>query len=474
MKRWLVGAAVACLSWSCGAGLSSYGGGSFGGGGAEAGATVGGVKDLALARAKVQAGTLPAVEDLAYEGLYSEHDLPVAGPPCQEALCVRAAAAVAPDVNDPTPTGWIQLGLSSGVDLATFRRPPLSVALVIDNSGSMGVEKMEAVKAAALKLVELLGPDDRVALVRFDDNAEVLVPSGPPNATAVRGAIAGLHAAGGTCIECGLRLGLGQLRAAKQPTRANRVLLFTDAMPNVGATTASPFMTLLTDAAAEGLHATIFGVGLDFGQALTTQVSSVEGANAVFLADAERTQAVFDRDFDLLVTPIAYDLKLGLTPADPLTVSRVYGAPGQEPTAVATTVKTVFLSRSRGALVVNLKPGSAPITALADVSLKFRPAARPGEAEPAVRQLNLVVTAPAGASPQYENASVRKTLALTRALTGLRLAVASHRAGAVERAAQEARAAVTLLEAEAAALGDPALTAEVTFAQALAALLATR
>ncbi len=461
---------MAWLSWSCGS-VSSLGGG--GGFGAEAGATVGGVKDLALARSKVRAGEVPDVEDLAYEGLYAEHDLPVSGPACRDALCVRAAGAVVPDFGASSSSGWVQLGLSSGVDLTTFRRPALNVALVLDNSCSMGTDKMEAVKAAGLKLAGLLGPDDRVSVVRFDDSAQLLAAAALPDVESVRRTLAPVRAAGGTCIECGLRLGLDQLRAAKSATRANRVLLFTDAMPNVQATGASEFMTLLTQAASEGLHVTVFGVGLDFGQALTTQVSSVEGANAVFLADASRTQQVFDQDFDLLVTPIAFDLRLGLTPAAPLTVTDVYGVPGQAPTEVATTVKTVFLSRGRGALVAKLSGGVAADAPLADLTLKFRPAARPGEAAHAPKEVALTVAAPPATAGGYADPGVRKALALTRALTGLRLAVASHHAGN-GGAAQQARAAVSLLEAEAAALGDAALQPELEFARALAGLLEAR
>lgn len=472
MKRIVWLSAVALVSWSCGLASSvSQGGGSFSGGG-EAGATTGGVKDLALARAKVKQGVVPAVEDLAYEGLYAEHDLPVQGAPCQEAFCARVGTAIAADGAATTASGWIQVGLSSGVDLTTFRRPALNVALVIDNSCSMGTEKMEAVKAAGRKLVSLLGPDDRVALVRFDDVAQVLVPAGVPNTTRLEAALAGVHAAGGTCIECGLRVGLDQLRAVKDPARANRVLLMTDAQPNVGATGASDFMTLLEAAAREQLHLTLFGVGLDFGQALTAQVSSVEGANAVFLADAERTRQVFDQDFDLLVTPLAYDLQLALTPAGALGLDAVYGVPGEPPTAVESHVKTVFLSRNRGALVVKLRGAVTSGQRLGELTLKYRPVVAPAAPAAESRVVSLPVDAPTGDAPQYSGAGVRKAIALTSALTSLRDAVRRSSQGDAAGAVAAAAAAQALLQREGQAIQDDALLGEAQFAAALQALLA--
>jgi VWFA-related protein len=55
-----------------------------------------------------------------------------------------------------------------------FRREdvPVSVGLVIDNSGTMR-EKRQKVEAAALKLVKASNPQDRVFIVNFDDTAYI-------------------------------------------------------------------------------------------------------------------------------------------------------------------------------------------------------------------------------------------------------------------------------------------------------------
>jgi len=466
MSTWIRVAALAAamgLSLSCGSGgLSSFGG--------EAGATPGGAQDLALAREKVKQGQVPLVSELPYEGLYSEHDLPIDGPRCAETLCVRAGAAVTVDVAGGDPTAWVQLGLSSNVDLGAFKRRALNAAIVIDRSGSMGTDKMEAAKAAALKLVDLLGEDDLLTVVQFDGSSQVLIGPAPvADKAAFRKAVEGIHAAGSTCIECGLKDGLRAMDSRRSGARANRLFLFTDAMPNVGATGDGEFMQLLEAAAEKELYASVFGVGIDFGQALINRISSVAGANAFFLSDAERTRKVFDEDFDLLVTPLAFDLAFSLEPSAPLAVAKVYGVPGSEPTSFSQAVKTVFLSRKKGALVAQLS-GALPEGPLGTVPLTYRTVEATPQG-PVTMQVStpheavLTVARPEGEAPVYSGTGTRKAVVLTRLLSALRAASAKYTQGDLEGAEAEAQAAVALVEAEAVAVNDSALAAEVDFAR---------
>src|SRR5271155_3690538 len=55
-------------------------------------------------------------------------------------------------------------------------RPPLSVILAVDTSGSMHGPPIEHVVASIDRLVGLLDPGDRVGVVAFADNAAEVVP----------------------------------------------------------------------------------------------------------------------------------------------------------------------------------------------------------------------------------------------------------------------------------------------------------
>ena len=94
------------------------------------GGTPGGAQDIELARTKIAEGIVPLPEDFVAEGLYSEHDLPLDGPACEQVLCLRMATAVAPAIDTGRQEVFMQVGFSSNVDPATFRRKPLDVALM--------------------------------------------------------------------------------------------------------------------------------------------------------------------------------------------------------------------------------------------------------------------------------------------------------------------------------------------------------
>src|SRR6476620_2486002 len=54
------------------------------------------------------------------------------------------------------------------------RRAPINVALVLDRSGSMAGEPLEAAKDAARRFAGFLSPADRLAIVTFDDEVHTI------------------------------------------------------------------------------------------------------------------------------------------------------------------------------------------------------------------------------------------------------------------------------------------------------------
>src|SRR5687767_10273168 len=83
--------------------------------------------------------------------------------------CLRGALGAAPTLAG-APSGWLQVGLSSTIELDTFERPPLSLILTADISGSMDWEyrtpyneyqtPLKLAKLQMEKLVATLGADD--------------------------------------------------------------------------------------------------------------------------------------------------------------------------------------------------------------------------------------------------------------------------------------------------------------------------
>lgn len=385
-----------------------------------AGVTTGGAQDIGFARNQLAAGRLPSPESFVVEGLLKEHDIDVPALPCAQAFCLDTAVGVAHALDTQREEAFLVLGFSSGIDLATFRRRPLNLAVVVDRSGSMSGGKIAAARTALHKLLHQLGPQDRLSLVLFDDRVDVVLP-----ATDLTHGTESLHALvdeiverGSTDIESGLLEGYRQIATGRGEGRDDRVLLLTDAQPNTGRTDKGSFIELARAHADQGIGLTVFGVGLDFGQDLTLAISKTPGASFFYLETDDRLATVFDRDFDLLVTPVAWDVDLHVEPAPGYRIVAAYGVPDRVDDAprgaVDIHIPTLFLSRNRGAIVLRMAPEGAtldPVVGTASLAYRERRSEARHESRETVR-----LAAPAMDVPD----GVRTAVALCNTALGLK------------------------------------------------------
>ena len=327
-----------------------------------AGVTAGGAQDIGLAREIIEAGYIPSGETFTAEGLLSEHNLPLTGEVCEELLCPRAAAARILPVDDSAERMLVQLGFGTRFEQQPFVRGPVDLALSVDVSGSMAGDKIAATREALLVLVDQLSSEDHVSLVAFDDRPDLRLSRRAMDSEgrrALRQEIEALREQGGTNIEAGMDMAYDQLPAELADEGATsgpasvgrRLMLFTDAQPNVGDTSSHGFLAQARAHADQGVGISVFGLGLDLGTELATAISEVRGGNHFTLMEPEDIASVFDEEFDFLVTPLAYDLEVAVRPAAGLAVDAVLGAPLDDAmTEVSFGASTLFLSSRAGGM----------------------------------------------------------------------------------------------------------------------------
>ena len=320
----------------------------------DVGVTQGGSQDIGVARDIIEQGGIPGHDYFTAEGLFSEHDLPLSGDECEQVLCPRTATSAISPLDDPSDRLLVQLGFGTNID-ADFQRRLLNLALAVDISGSMGVEKMEAVQDALSVMLDQLDEGDRLSIVAFDDQAELRLDSMVMDADGreeARHTIHGLDSRGSTNIEAGLHLAFEQVAPhAGQGGIEDRVMLFTDAQPNVGNTGIGSFVGMTDYYAEAGIGTSIFGVGLDLGVDLVDAVSRIRGGNYFYLADVPTIRDIFKHEFDYMVTPVAYDLDVTIQTREGLQFERGYGAPMEGATdKMSFGASTLFLSSKSGGM----------------------------------------------------------------------------------------------------------------------------
>lgn len=367
------------------------------------GVTAGGAQDIGYFRDRVAAGDIPHAAVFTPEGLFGEHDLPITGEGrCAGLLCPVAAGTEARLIAQPEVRWLAQLGFDTGIDARSWKREPVNLVAVVDKSGSMSGDPIEAVKQSLHAVASQLLPGDQLSIVLYgaDVHTHLAATAATDRATIGR-AIDAIAISGSTNLEAGLVHGFDLARqSAKSFRGVSRVMLFTDERPNTGRTDAASFMGLAETGSRDGIGMTTVGVGEQFGAELATKVSSVRGGNLFFFPDASTMRTTFADEFDTMITELAYDVALTVRAAEGLSIAGVYGIPGDAVSwgpdgSLNMTVSTLFLSREEGAIYFGLapsSPGARTPTSLASISLDY--SLRDGTRE------RSVITARRDASPE--------------------------------------------------------------------------
>ena len=198
-------------------------------------------------------------------------------------------------------------------------RKPLNLAFVLDRSGSMAGEKLDLVKRAVAFGIGQLAPDDRAAVVVYDDRIETIAPSTRMDAAA-KSAIAlrlgAVRDGGSTALGEGWLTGC-RLVATVQSELGDRwltrALLLTDGLANVGLTDPHELIGHAVELRRRGVTTTTFGVGADFDEQLLRGLSEGGGGNFYFIERAAQIPDFFAGELGELLTVYAEGATVTLT-----------------------------------------------------------------------------------------------------------------------------------------------------------------
>jgi len=200
---------------------------------------------------------------------------------------------------------------------ATERRP-LHLALVIDRSGSMAGDKLEATKACAAYLARRLGPTDELAVITYDDEVRLELPLGPVGHEqfALEHALHRIQPGGMTNLSGGWLKGVEQLRAVPGGDGPKKVLLLTDGLANQGVTDPDALTEMAKRTGEDGVGTTTIGFGDGFDEELLTSMADAGAGNAYFAPSPEEAPGIFAQEFEGLVALVAQNLSVEIRPSD--------------------------------------------------------------------------------------------------------------------------------------------------------------
>ena len=206
----------------------------------------------------------------------------------------------------------VRIGLK-GRALEHGKRPPTSLVLLIDVSGSMDEPKKLPLVQQSLKMLsEQLGENDRVAIVVYAGNAGLVLPSTRGDKhEAIIDAIERLSAGGSTNGGEGIQLAYEIASQNFVKNGVNRVILATDGDFNVGVTDQDQLVKLIQTQAKTGVFLTTLGFGYGNLKDSTMQKLADKGNGNNYYIDnlSEARKVLVDQLGGTLVT-IAKDVKI--------------------------------------------------------------------------------------------------------------------------------------------------------------------
>ncbi|HEV8360821.1 MAG TPA: VIT and VWA domain-containing protein [Candidatus Thermoplasmatota archaeon] len=203
---------------------------------------------------------------------------------------------------------------------ADARELPLDLVLVLDTSGSMTGLKIQQMQDAAVQVIGMLGPEDRLHLVLFSSDATSRW-SGLRNATAelctqaaqdVRAAFA----AGGTNIEAGIARGFDAFEGIDwrhEDGRLPLLVFLTDGQPSTGLRDRAELREAAKDANDHGVNVFTLAFGSDADWSLVAGLAADGQGTALRVPEGEGAEVDLQRFMAALTTPVLKDVVIEYT-----------------------------------------------------------------------------------------------------------------------------------------------------------------
>jgi len=212
--------------------------------------------------------------------------------------------------------------------------PPIRVALVIDRSGSMAGRKLEVVKECAGYLIRRMGPADRLSLITYDDEVELLAAPGGMEREDMLDVVEGILPGGGTNLSGGWLKAAETLltedggSSGEHPRPVRRIILLTDGRANVGIMESETLQEMVRSVAADGIGTTTIGFGDDFDEDLLTGMADGCGGHAYYVDDPDQAPAIFAEELEGLVSLVAQNVSVEIHGSEAVaTIGVVNGFP---------------------------------------------------------------------------------------------------------------------------------------------------
>lgn len=204
-----------------------------------------------------------------------------------------------------------------------IERAPLDIVVVADRSGSMSGGKLHSVREAIVSLLRQLTPQDRLGVVVFDNDVDVIVELGGHIASDAVTKIRGIECGGSTNLSGGWLKACEILTAKRRAEAISRIVLLTDGQANAGVVEPDAVATMTAGAAKLGITTSTIGFGTDYDEKFLALVADAGRGNDYFCGGPDQALNVFATEFDGLASVVAQNISVVATATNDATQVRL-------------------------------------------------------------------------------------------------------------------------------------------------------
>lgn len=220
---------------------------------------------------------------------------------------------------------FAELRLTAREGAGEARRQPVALAVALDVSGSMIGDKIVEARRAVRALAERMHSEDRLAVVVYNHEAQLVSALRPVAAAREDLArVEGIEASGGTNIPAGLSLAAQALRDAP-PSMVRRLVVVTDGLDGSGLALTS-VESEVRGRAQNGVTTSALGVGVDYDERWLTGVADAGHGNYDLVAQGRELSGFLARELEQASTTVADRTELALTLPSGWRLTEAWGA----------------------------------------------------------------------------------------------------------------------------------------------------
>ena len=287
-----------------------------------------------IMRSYINDGSLPPQDSVRVEEYVNYFDQNYPYPPAGQAFGINIDGGPTP-FEENQNYQIMRVGIQ-GYAVSPEERQDVSLTFVIDVSGSMNMDnRLGLVKRSLALLVKQLRSSDRVSIVVFGTDAEVVLePTAGDRTLKITQAINRLEPGGVTNAEAGLMLGYQMADEAFIPGGINRVILCSDGGANLGETDASSIWNEIEEYAGKQITLTTVGFGMsNYNDVLMEQLADKGNGFYAYVDNIQEARKLFIENLTSTLQVIALNARVQVE-FNPEVVSR-YRLVGFENRAIA-------------------------------------------------------------------------------------------------------------------------------------------